>query len=160
MATLTGTPAVPGVFDPEVKAYNIFQDDQHTISAKQSGIFNGVSGPSLRGDAVTVFSDAKPTGRYTEHAFHAFFNQPLMLVEAGIPTGQCIRNNYYFNDQFLTPQLRTAEVNFGASPIIKKGLASKRYTNQGAYGAIAQIVGHNPQSCDDAVANNDESASQ
>lgn len=110
---------------------------------------------------MTVFSSPEDTQLITAHAIHAFFNQPLVLLTLGFPLGSCIRNNYYFKDtSFLTPTLRTANVTTGSSLIIEAGLASKDFTFQGAYDAVAHIVGHNPQTCKSAVTQNDPFASQ
>jgi len=81
-------------------------------------------------------------------------NQPLILQ--GLASAFCLRNNIYFNDtQFMQPVLRSGNVTFGTTPIVSSELGTSPYVDQGAYAAVGQIVGHNPESCESAVANND-----
>jgi len=73
----------------------------------------------------------------------------------------CLRNNLYFNDtRFMEPRLRIAQVTFGAAPVIPKALGLQVFDGQGAYEAVAQIVGQNPESCEEAIERNDAFASE
>lgn len=160
VGSLGGTLAVPAVFDPESAAYTISPTGEHSALVKQNlGLFNTISGPSLQGEAVDLYTNSTPTARYTPHAFHTLYNQPLIL--SGALSTMCLRNNLYFNDtRFMEPKLRTSQVTFGAYPVIPKALDSQVYDGQGAYEAVAQVVGHNPEECEEAIESNDAFASQ
>ncbi|KAI7219818.1 hypothetical protein KC333_g2710 [Hortaea werneckii] len=157
VGSATGTPAVPATFDPNDKAYNVYPTGEYSSLVKQIGVFNALSGPSVQGEAFDIYSNNEPTEIYTPKAFRAMNNQPLILQ--GLVAALCLRNNYYFNDtQFMEPALRSESVTFGSA--VKSPLKNQVYKDQGAYAAVAQILGHNPESCSDAIANNDPAASQ
>ncbi|RMY93523.1 hypothetical protein D0861_01904 [Hortaea werneckii] len=157
VGSATGTPAVPATFDPNDQAYNTFPTGQYSSLVKQIGVFNFLSGPSIQGEAFDIYASNEPTDMYTPKAFRALNNQPLILQ--GLVATLCLRNNYYFNNtQFMEPVLRSENVTFGSA--VKSPLKNQVYQNQGAYAAVAQILGHNPESCSDAIANNDPAASQ
>lgn len=119
---------------------------------KQIGVFNALSGPSVQGEAFDLYSSNTPTTTYTPKAFKAMNNQPLILQ--GLVSTMCLRNNYYFNDtRFMEPVLRSGSVTFGSA--VKSELKGQVYEDQGAFAAVAQILGHNPESCEDAIAKND-----
>lgn len=60
----------------------------------------------------------------------------------------------------MTPELRTAQVIFGDRPVIPQALALQVLDGQGAYEAVAQVVGSNPESCEESIQRNDAFASQ
>lgn len=156
VGTAAGTPAVPATFDPNEEAYNSFPTGTYSSLVKQIGVFNALSGPSVQGEAFDLISDNEPTTMYTEKAFQAMNNQPLILQ--GLLALQCLRNNVYFNDtQFMEPVLRSGNVTFGTA--VKSPLKQQVYEDAGAYAAVGQVLGHNPESCEDAIANNDPNAS-
>ncbi|KAI7537473.1 hypothetical protein KC331_g10906 [Hortaea werneckii] len=157
VGSATGTPAVPATFDPNDQAYNVYPTGEYSSLVKQIGVFNFLSGPSIQGEAFDIYSSNEPTEMYTHKAFRAMNNQPLILQ--GLVAKLCLRNNYYFNDtQFMEPALLSESVTFGSA--VKSPLKNQVYKDQGAYAAVAQILGHNPESCSDAIANNDPAASQ
>jgi hypothetical protein len=106
-----GTPAVPAIFVPDSAAYAITPSGSHTLSIAQTlGLVNTIFGSATTGSAFTLSTTPTTQSLYSAHAYHALFNQPLILHDSN----QCIRDNLYFNDtRFMTPTMRAGKVVFG-----------------------------------------------
>lgn len=144
--------------DPNDKAYDIFSGGIYSATGKEVIVPNPVSGPGVYPDLIdTLFSTPSKAGS-TAKPFHQMLNFPIIL-----PTGQCQRNTYYFNETFANPQLGRGNVTL-YSPALPASLTgggsagSKQYDGVAAYAAVAEMVGYNPEDCATASKNVDPKA--
>jgi hypothetical protein len=160
-----GVPIRLGQFVPLGNPY--MSDNGGTLSAECKWVIvpNPVSGPGVYPEAVDLQFKSETTSRYTAKTFKTLINQPNVL-----PSGQCQRNTYYFNNATALPFFTNGQVTMGpgasgsdplSSALMKASPdGSGVYANEDGYSGCAQNVGNNPQACDAAAASVDPASLQ
>ncbi|KAL8730117.1 MAG: hypothetical protein Q9166_004316 [cf. Caloplaca sp. 2 TL-2023] len=158
VGTLEGTTIFVASFAPNNDAYAPIASNpnEFTAQVKQVIIPNPISGPSVKPEAFDFDFITAKSPLYTARTFHAMINQPQTLNNL-----LCQRNPYYFNETFAEPKLRSGNVTLygptaGAAPSALAG----RYIKQGGYSASGEMVGYNPETCENAAARADPKAFQ
>ncbi|KAK4496488.1 hypothetical protein PRZ48_012468 [Zasmidium cellare] len=155
-----GAPVRLGEFRPQDAAWLSEGDGLFSAQSKWALVPNPISGPAVYPEAADLEfrTIAAAQSKYTAKTFRYVLNQPLLL-----PSGQCQRNSYYFNNATAVPVFRRGQVTLGpaadgANPV--SGVLQKAspdgsgvYANVDGYSVCAQNVGHSPEDCDAAVAN-------
>lgn len=156
VATLGGTTVFVASFIPENEAYARVAPNEFIAQVKQVIVPNPISGPEVKPEAFDLDFTTTSSPLYTDKAFHALINQPIILTN-----GLCQRNTYYFNETFTAPASRSGNLTlYGPiSGSVPQALAGK-YTKQGGYSANGEIVGYNPETCSVAAARLDPKALQ
>lgn len=150
VGSLEGTTIEPATFLPDTAAWQTLPNGDNSVDIKEMIVNNPVSGPGIAPAVIDLLFQTAPRHNYTAHTFHSLLNQPITLT-----TGQCLRNNYYFNESFADPIFREGQVT-----LYKPSSVAGVYTGLGGYSATAEILGHMAQSCASAAADNDPFASE
>ncbi|KAL8935689.1 MAG: hypothetical protein Q9216_005301 [Gyalolechia sp. 2 TL-2023] len=158
VGTAEGTKIFVGRFAPNNDAYAPIASNpnEFTAQVKQIILPNPISGPGIVPEAYDLDFISALAPLYTQKIFRAIINQPTILTNL-----LCQRNTYYFNETFAEPKLRSGNVTlFGPlAGSVPRALAG-RYVKQGGYSASGEIVGYNPETCEDAASNVDPKAVQ
>ncbi|KAL8688400.1 MAG: hypothetical protein Q9218_005679 [Villophora microphyllina] len=143
-------------FAPDSDAYAPIAPGEFSAEIKQVIVPNPLSGPGIVPEAFDLDFVTATSPLYTEHTFHALINQPLILTNT-----QCQRNNYYFNETFTEPTMRSGNVTlFGPTAGSAPAALAGKYIKQGGYSASAELVAYNAEDCAVAAKNTDPKALQ
>lgn len=158
-----GNPLRLGQFDPTSDAYMADGVGGFSARAAWALVPNPLSGPGVYPEAIDMAFKTSSNSRYGARTFKTLISQPILL-----PSGMCQRNQYYFTNATANPVLRNGQVTFGpAADGVGVTMGKLMQASQGrtgiyadvdGFGACAQSVGFNPESCEDAVANFDEAS--
>ncbi|KAK0271648.1 hypothetical protein LTR91_002096 [Friedmanniomyces endolithicus] len=159
-----------GLFVPNNAAFQ--RNDNNVLSNNAAWLVasNPVSGSSYAPTTYNLQFTKRETFRlYTAKLFKTMINQAIILTGPDFIANLCQRNQYYFNNDTSTMTPVTGIVTFGPAAdglgvqtqsIVQKASSdgSGFYLDNEGFTGCGQNVGFNPENCDAAAANVDQSA--
>ncbi|KAK0263202.1 hypothetical protein LTS09_002393 [Friedmanniomyces endolithicus] len=159
-----------GLFIPNNAAFQ--RNDNNILSNTAAWLVasNPVSGPGYAPTAYDFqFTEQASFSLYTAKLFKSVINQASILSGPDFIANLCQRNQYYFNNDTSTMTPVTGNVTFGPAAdglgvqmqsTMQKASSdgSGLYLDHEGFTGCGQNVGFNPENCDAAAANVDQSA--
>ncbi|TKA83473.1 hypothetical protein B0A55_00567 [Friedmanniomyces simplex] len=159
-----------GLFEPTNAAYQRNDDGVLSNNAAWLVAANPISGPGIAPTAFDFqYTMQDGFALYTAELFKTVINQASILSGVYFLANVCQRNQYYFNNDtsIMTPV--RGNVTFGPAAdglgVQKKSTVQKAspdgsglYVRNEGFTGCGQNVGFNPQNCDEAAENIDQSA--
>ncbi|KAK0286703.1 hypothetical protein LTR35_004171 [Friedmanniomyces endolithicus] len=159
-----------GLFIPNNAAFQ--RNDNNILSNTAAWLVasNPVSGPDYAPTAYDFqFTEQASFSLYTAKLFKSVINQASILSGPDFIANLCQRNQYYFNNDTSTMTPVTGNVTFGPAAdglgvqmqsTMQKATSdgSGLYLGNEGFTGCGQNVGFNPENCDAAAANVDQSA--